>query len=283
MEVGARPLIAGILNVTPDSFSDGGSYFEADRAIAHGMRLLEDGADLLDLGGESTRPGSSPVPPEEQERRILPVLRGLRERTDAPISIDTQDPGVLAAALAAGADILNDVSGCGNPGMRQVLRDRPVPVILMHMQGTPIDMQVRPDYPRGVVATVLEFFTERLRVLASWGVEASRTILDPGIGFGKRLQHNWELVRNIQVFLPLGRPIYIGASRKGFIQKSLAGDGVGSVGLEDIDLGTLIVNGLALDRGCHILRVHNVRHARALVRLREALLGTAERCGEKGA
>lgn len=283
MEVGARPLIAGILNVTPDSFSDGGSYFEADRAIAHGMRLLEDGADLLDLGGESTRPGSSPVPPEEQERRILPVLHGLRERTDAPISIDTQDPGVLAAALAAGADILNDVSGCGNPGMRQVLRDRPVPVILMHMQGTPIDMQVRPDYPRGVVATVLEFFTERLRVLASWGVEASRTILDPGIGFGKRLQHNWELVRNIQVFLPLGRPIYIGASRKGFIQKSLAGDGVGSVGLEDIDLGTLIVNGLALDRGCHILRVHNVRHARALVRLREALLGTAERCGEKGA
>lgn len=272
---GPRPLVAGIVNVTPDSFSDGGSYASARAAVEAGLRLLADGADLLDVGGESTRPGALPVAAEEQLRRVIPVLEGLRSRTDAPISIDTQSAGVAEAALGVGADILNDVSACRDPGMKDVLRRREVPVILMHMKGTPLDMQVSPEYPEGVVDHVKRFFAERLELLAGWGISPGRTILDPGIGFGKRLQHNLELIRNIGEFHDLARPLYLGVSRKGFIGKVLGQGRPGEEELEDRDLGTLIVNALALARGCDFLRVHNVKYASALVRLHAAIDGAS--------
>ncbi len=274
---GERPLIVGILNCTPDSFSDGGRYPCAEDAVRAGLKMLEEGADLIDLGGESTRPGSLPVPPGVQLERVLPVIRGLRERTDAPISIDTMSPGVADKAIEAGADILNDVSGCRDPCMQAVLECRDVPVILMHMKGTPADMQIHPDYPEGVVPAVLRFFEERLETLRMWGIDESRTILDPGIGFGKRVQHSLELIRSIDVFHRLGRPVLIGASRKGFIQKVLARDGTEDPLEGDRDLGTLIVNACALAHGADFLRVHNVPYARAATRMFLAVRGDVGR------
>ena len=288
LQVGARPLILGILNATPDSFSDGGAHKSAAEAVQAGLRMISEGADGIDLGGESTRPGALPVPPETQLERILPILQGLRAKTDAPISVDTQSAAVADAAFEAGADILNDVSACRDPGMRDVLLRRPVPVILMHMKGTPRDMQLSPDYPEGVVPTVRAFLAERLALLEEWGIDRSRTILDPGLGFGKRLQHNFDLIRSIDALARLGRPILIGASRKGFMAKALSqGVSPADPGAADVaeryfgdrDLGTLIVNAFALCRGCHLLRVHNVKYASALVALFTRLLEADRSCG----
>jgi dihydropteroate synthase len=235
--------------------------------------MLAEGADCLDIGGESTRPGSRPVPPEEQLKRVLPVVRGLRAQTDAPLSVDTQSPEVAVKALESGVDIVNDVSACRDPGWQRVLEEWNISIILMHMRGTPLDMQASPEYPDGVVPTVTAFFQERLESLQRWGVRPERTILDPGIGFGKRVQHNLELIRSIDEFQSLGRPIFIGASRKGFIQKILAGDETDVTDLEkDRDIGTLMVHAVAICRGAHFLRVHNVSYTRALVRVFDAVL-----------
>lgn len=268
-----RPRIVGIINCTPDSFSDGGQYAEAQDAIAAGLRMVAEGADWLDVGGESTRPGALPVPPEEQSRRILPVIRGLREATDAPVSVDTMSPAVGESALEAGADIVNDVSACRNPAWESVLGGRDVPVVLMHMKGTPSDMQLNPDYPEGVVAEVLRFFEERVRVLGRWGVQADRIILDPGIGFGKRVKDNLELLRNIDAFRSTGRPVFIGTSRKSFLRKILGEEN------PDLDLCTVIVNTMAVLNGANFLRVHNVAHASVLVRLLGALRQVEDRHG----
>jgi dihydropteroate synthase len=267
IRIGARPLIQGIINCTPDSFSDGGTYARPEDAIRAGLEMLQGGADWLDVGGESTRPGARPVPPSEQLERILPVLEGLRRETIAPISVDTMSPEVGLRALEAGADIINDVGASRDPGWKEVLRAWRVPVILVHMRGSPLDMQVNVDYPHGVTRTVLEFFKERLETLSGWGIEPGRTILDPGIGFGKRLQDNLELIRNIEALRALHRPLLIGASRKGFLQKVIGGD------LDSRDLGTVIINSEALFRGANILRVHNVPHASALVKLFLAVRG----------
>jgi dihydropteroate synthase len=263
LEAGNRPLVVGVINCTPDSFSDAGLHATPEAAIAAGIRMLGEGADWLDVGGESTRPGSQPVPREEQERRILPVIRGLRARSTAPISADTRSPEVGRAALAAGADIVNDVAGLRDPGWAEVLLAHPdVPVVVGHMQGTPRDMQDNPNYPDGATPAVLAFFRERLATLAGWGLRPDRVILDPGLGFGKRLQDNLELIRSIDVFRSLGRPVFIGASRKGFIDKVMRG------GADlDRDLGTVMMNAAAICRGADMLRVHNVAHASALVRV----------------
>ncbi|MBI4604285.1 MAG: dihydropteroate synthase [Planctomycetes bacterium] len=266
LRVGARPLVVGVLNCTPDSFSDGGMLAQPEAAIRAGSKMLDEGADWIDVGGESTRPGSLPVPSEVQLDRILPVIRGLRERTDAPISVDTTSPAVAREALAAGADIFNDVSACRDPPWRELLRESSAPIVLMHMQGTPLDMQEDPRYPEGVVPEVVRFFQERLETLRRWGVSLERTILDPGIGFGKRVQHNLELLRNIEAFARLGRPVFIGASRKGFVGKVLGDEGFSGLGPER-DLGTVTVNAVAIHNGAHILRVHDVRSTRALVRM----------------
>lgn len=283
--LGERPAIVGVLNCTPDSFSDGGRFAAPAEAVDAGLRMVADGADWLDVGGESTRPGAGPVPPEVQLARILPVIRGLRRGTDVPISVDTTSPTVASEAIEAGADIVNDVGGLRDPGWRDVLGDPDVPVIVVHMQGTPRDMQASPTYPIGVVPEVLAFFVERLLTLADWGVDASRTIVDPGIGFGKRLQDNFVLVRNIDMFACLGRPVLIGTSRKSFLRKTLearaptppAMEGRAPVppSMEDLDLATVAVNAFALERGCHLLRVHDVSRAACLVSVFLAARGLA--------
>ncbi len=251
--------------MTPDSFSDGGVHCDAKRAIDHGLQLLEDGADVLDIGGESTRPGAEPVAAGEQLTRVLPVVRGLREATDAPLSIDTRLPEVACEALAAGVDVINDVAACQAPGWDRVVTEWEVPIILMHMLGEPRTMQKNPHYPDGVTVAVREFFRSRLDALRDWGVESSRVILDPGIGFGKLLQHNLELIRNIEEVRSCDLPVLVGLSRKGFIGSILDRD------VGDRDIGTMMANAAAIYAGADVLRVHNAALTRDLVAMVAAI------------
>jgi dihydropteroate synthase len=263
--VGPAPAIVGILNRTPDSFSDGGRFMGLEVAVRQGLELLAAGADCLDVGGESTRPGSQPVSSDEQIERVCPVIRALRQETDAPISVDTMSPEVARAALEAGADVVNDVNGFREDGWAGVLRDRPVPLILMHMQGKPPTMQDNPHYPRGVTREVKEFFDARLEALSGQGVARGRILLDPGIGFGKRLQDNLELLRDLGEFRSFGCPLYVGASRKGFIGTICERE------LSARDVGTVATNAAAVFAGANVLRVHNVPYARDLVRMLTAI------------
>jgi dihydropteroate synthase len=266
-QLGRVPAVVGIINVTPDSFSDGGRYPTSEDAVEAGLRMLREGAAGLDVGGESTRPGAPPVPVEEEMRRVLPVIRGLRGHTEAPISVDTRSPEVARSALEAGADIVNDVNGFREPGWQALLRGRPVPLIVVHMQGEPRTMQEAPRYPEGVVKDVERFFDERIDTLESWGVDRSRLLLDPGIGFGKRLGDNLDLLRDLSRFLRFERPLYVGVSRKGFIAKVLGRE----LSLAERDAGTTAVNAAAMLGGANVLRVHNVPCARDMVRLVSAV------------
>ncbi len=263
--IGEHPAILGVLNLTPDSFSDGGRHLDPDEAVEAGLQLVQEGADAIDIGGESTRPGSLPVSPEEQLGRVLPVLRGLRGRTEVPLSIDTTSPRVAAACLEAGADIVNDIAGFRENGWQEVLSAWRVPVILTHMLGTPRTMQESPTYPGGATASVRAYFQERVAVLESWGVESDRLILDPGIGFGKLLQHNLELIRNIEELRVWDRPVLLGLSRKGFIGQVLDRE------LDMRDVGTVAANAAAVFAGANILRVHNVPYTRDLVWMLRAI------------
>lgn len=272
-----RPGILGIVNVTPDSFSDGGVYATADDAVRAGLGMLRDGADALDIGGESTRPGSDAVPAEEQLRRVLPVLEALRGETDAPISVDTRDPSVGEALLDAGADIINDVSGCRDPRWIEVLRGRDVPVILMHMRGTPADMQNHTHYPKGVTTEVVEFLSERLTTLTDAGLSRERFFVDPGIGFAKKPAQNLEILRELGKLRDLGRPVLLGVSRKSFLGKVLHQTKRGTP--RDRDVATVVANAFALMRGVSVLRVHNVPYTRDLVNVFQALALSAEDIG----
>jgi dihydropteroate synthase len=212
-EIGERPLILGIVNVTPDSFSDGGRFFDTSTAIKHGLRLAAEGADLLDVGGESTRPGSEPVPTEEELRRVLPVVRELAKRTTVPISVDTSKAEVARQCLDAGAAVINDITGLrGDPEMSAVVAAAGAGVIVMHMQGTPATMQLAPRYD-DVMREVGDFFAERLRTLAEAGIAPECVALDPGIGFGKTRDHNLTLLANLDEFRQHHRPICLGVSR----------------------------------------------------------------------
>ena len=220
-KVGPRAAIMGIINVTPDSFSDGGLYSGPQDAVETGLKMLREGADVLDVGGESTRPGSQPVVAEEQLERILPVIEGLRRTTDAPISVDTRAPTVGREAVRAGADIINDVSACRDPGWIPVLKSHDVPVVLMHMRGIPADMQEKTDYPQGVVEEIVTFLKQRMSELEAEGVSRERFIVDPGIGFAKEPHQNLHILRDLPRFRSLGRPLLVGASRKFFLGKLL--------------------------------------------------------------
>lgn len=242
----------GIVNVTPDSFSDGGQFADVREAVEHGQRLVEEGADLLDIGGESTRPYSTPVGDEEELERVTPVIQGLAERVEVPLSIDTSKAAVARAAIECGAEIVNDVTGLeGDPEMVAVAREHEVGVCAMHMQGTPQTMQDAPSY-QDVVSEVFGYLRQRQVALSDAGISMDRICLDPGIGFGKTHQHNLTLLANCRSFLELGCPILIGHSRKGFIRKML-GDAPevrvnGSVGV------ALAVAA----QGVHVVRVHDV-------------------------
>lgn len=216
-----RPLVMGIVNVTLDSFSDGGRFASTEAAVAHGLDLVRQGADLLDIGGESTRPGAQPVPLEEELGRVQPVVAALAQRTGVPLSVDTSKAEVARVCLTAGARIINDVTGLtGDPEMAEVARSAGSGVILMHMQGSPLTMQQEPRYD-DVVRDIARFFEERLQALTSLGIASERIVLDPGIGFGKTRAHNLEILARLDEFQRLGRPVCLGVSRKGFLGRLL--------------------------------------------------------------
>ncbi len=260
-----RVRIMGIINVTPDSFSDGGCYNILDSAVARAQALLEAGADLLDVGGESTRPFAESVSEEEELRRVIPVIQQIRQRSSVPISIDTRKAAVARQAVAAGADMINDVSALRHDAaMIELVRASTVPVVIMHMQGTPEDMQIQPHY-QDVVAEIIGFFRERLCWLGSQGVDCRRIILDPGIGFGKTLTHNLQILKNLAAFTVLGQPILLAHSRKGFL-----GEITGQRAAER-DLATAVVSALAVTQGVSIIRVHDVSSSRQAIQIAEAL------------
>ncbi|WP_242338041.1 dihydropteroate synthase [Anaeromyxobacter sp. SG66] len=275
MRIGARlfdgpgPYLMGIVNATPDSFSDGGRFLDPDLAVAHAFRLAEEGADLVDLGGESTRPGAPPVPANEELRRVVPVVAALRARGFAlPISVDTTKATVARAALEAGADLVNDVSGLADPALARVVAEAGVPVVLMHTRGTPADMQSRARYG-DVAAEVRAELALVLRRAEAAGVDPEHTILDPGIGFAKTPEHNLELLARVGELRALGRPLLVGPSRKSFIGKAAGAP------VEDRLPGTLAAVTAAVLAGVEWLRVHDVAPARQAARVAAAIRDAA--------
>jgi len=268
LDFSAGCLVMGVVNVTPDSFSDGGEFFDADKAITHGLQMAADGAAIIDVGGESTRPGSEAVPADEQIRRVVPVIRGLSAKVDVPISVDTTDIAVAEAALDAGAGIVNDITALSDERMGELAGERGVPVILMHMQGTPTTMQAEPTYD-DVVAEVLEYLVGRARLAEQFSIGRDRIFIDPGIGFGKTLDHNLLLLRNIDKFVGSGYRVLVGTSRKSFIGKI--------TGQEDPArriFGTAATVALCAAAGVSILRVHDVPEMLDVARVAKAIANT---------
>jgi dihydropteroate synthase len=264
-DLAARGMIMGVLNVTPDSFSDGGRYFDADSAVQHGLEMIAEGADILDIGGESTRPGAQPVSESEELRRVTPVIAALRRESRALISIDTMKPVVARAALDAGADIVNDVTGFRDPAMIRVAAAFSAGLIVMHMQGEPRTMQSHPVYA-DVVAEVIAYFDERLRTLTAAGISPDRIALDPGFGFGKTLEHNLALLRALPRLHVQQRPLVVGVSRKSMIAKLLGDDAM--------DLRywpTVALTAWMRDAGAEVVRVHDVKPNVEAMRMVEAI------------
>ena len=254
--LGAFPKLMGIVNVTPDSFSDGGQFAAADAAVEHALRLVEEGADILDIGGESTRPGATSVEFNEELARVIPVVQELARRTEVPLSIDTTKAEVARQAIDQGAQIVNDISGLRfDPEMIPVCQATRAGIVCMHILGTPQTMQDNPQYAN-VVLEISDYFSERLEILEQAGIERSRVVLDPGVGFGKTARHNLEILSHIKRFRNLGRPVLIGHSRKRFL-KSLLGRPV-----EERSSGTIGVSVALAMQQTDILRVHEVRSVR---------------------
>jgi dihydropteroate synthase len=260
-----RALILGIVNVTPDSFSDGGRFLETDAAVKHGLELVRQGADLLDVGGESTRPGSEPVDLEEERRRVLPVIEGLRRDTEVPISIDTSKAALAEEALEAGASIVNDVTAGRDPAMAGVVAKHGAGVVLMHMRGTPRTMQDDPRYG-DVVSEILAELRERIDMFIAAGAAVEQIAVDPGIGFGKTYEHNIEILARLSEFRSLGRPVCLGVSRKGFIGQ------ITGRPRHERAVGSAAIAAFALaNDATQILRVHDVPEHRDVVRVFAAL------------
>lgn len=270
LDLSQRARVMGILNVTPDSFSDGGEHFGGGTALCHARRMIAEGAELIDIGGESTRPGAAAVAAEEEIARTVPVIAALREEWDGLISIDTSKAAVAEAALASGADIVNDVSGLlADPRMAAVCAASGCGVVVMHMQGRPQTMQESPQYT-DVVAEVRAFFAERLKTLTAAGIAPEALCFDPGIGFGKNLDHNLALLRALGELSPVGRPLLLGISRKSFIGKILATDD-----LDAREWPTVALTANAREKGVMLHRVHSVRPNLEALRMTEAILGAA--------
>jgi dihydropteroate synthase len=262
-----RPVLMGVINVTPDSFSDGGSFLETDNAVAHGRRLAAEGAQILDVGGESTRPGADLVTEDEELWRVIPVLEGLAD-TGAVLSIDTMKPGVARAALDRGAGVVNDVSAFRfAPEMAELVAEAGVDCCLMHMLGEPRTMQLNPRYD-DVVSDVKAFLEERLAFAVGQGVDEERVWLDPGIGFGKTLEHNLELLRRLDEIVGIGRPVAIGTSRKSFLGKLTGRD------VAERLPATIATNVLAYERGADIFRVHDVAEVADALTVTAATVGS---------
>ncbi|MEQ1680188.1 MAG: dihydropteroate synthase [Nitrospira sp.] len=260
-----RPLIMGVVNVTTDSFYDGGRYVESERAIAHALELVEQGADIIDLGGESTRPGACPVSEQDELAHIIPVVKGLVHRVSVPISIDTSKSRVAKVALDYGASIINDVSALRqDPAMASVITRFDAAVVLMHMQGTPQTMQQSPQYS-DVVGEVVRFLEGRVQMALRAGIAGTNILLDPGFGFGKLVNHNLDLLDGLSAIAALNRPVLVGLSRKAFIGNVVERP------VEHREWGTAAAVALAVDRGAHILRVHDVAMMIDVVKMAAAL------------
>jgi len=260
-----RPRIAGVINVTPDSFSDGGSFLDAGDAIAHGLKLAEEGADVLDVGGESTRPGAAEISAQDEIARVVPVIEALAKKTAIPIAIDTSKPEVMRAAVAAGAGFINDVRALRRDGALDAAAALKVPVCLMHMQGEPGTMQDAPHY-EDVVSDVRRFLAERLFACEMSGIDKKRVVVDPGFGFGKTLEHNLALLRALDQFAALGVPLLVGLSRKGMI-----GTLTGRERPADRAAGSAAAALLAVQKGAAIVRVHDVAVTRDALAVWEAV------------
>jgi dihydropteroate synthase len=258
-----RPLVMGVVNVTPDSFSDGGRFFDRDAAVAHARRLIEEGADILDIGGESTRPGAAPVSEADEIKRILPVMEALSD-VEIPVSVDTRRPAVMKAALAAGASMINDVRALAEPYAHEAVAATGCAVCLMHMKGEPATMQREPRYD-DVVAEVKRFLAEAARKARFAGIGSDRIVIDPGFGFGKTVEHNLTLLRELRQIADLGFPVLAGLSRKSTIGR------ITGRPMEERLAGSLAMALLAVERGAKIVRVHEVRETRDVIAVWQAV------------
>tara|TARA_B100000900_G_scaffold55532_1_gene41357 strand:+ start:2025 stop:2876 length:852 start_codon:yes stop_codon:yes gene_type:complete len=252
LSIEKQSLIMGILNVTPDSFSDGGKYLEKNNAINHALAMIDNGADIIDVGGESTRPFSDPVSLDEEISRVIPVIKGIRKESDVCISIDTTKSEVATAALDSGASLINDVSAMEvDPLMIDVALKFDCPIIIMHMKGTPKSMQDNPQY-ESLISDIKDYLQERVDFIVSKGINSKKIVIDPGIGFGKTVENNFEIINNLNHFTKMGFPVMLGASRKSFIGISL------DLPEEDRLEGSLAANIIGLQNGAKIFRVHDV-------------------------
>ena len=264
--IGERTLIMGILNVTPDSFSETGKLIDEDQAIDNASLMIDDGADIIDIGGESTRPDSSPISMEDEISRVIPVIRGIRERSDIPISIDTQKSGVAIAALENGADIINDISAMtADDAMIKVVADSRAPVVLMHMKGDPATMQQNPAYD-DLIPEIIAYLSDRVDDALNAGIEKDKIAIDPGFGFGKNIEHNLTLLRYLEEFKSLGYPIVIGTSRKSTIGKILG------LPVDERIEGTAATVALSIASGAGIVRVHDVREMARVAKMADAVI-----------
>ena len=258
-------LIMGILNVTPDSFSDGGQFLESAKAVEHGVQMAQEGAAIIDVGAESTRPGSEPVSVAQQIDRAVPVIEALAKKVEVPISIDTYNVEIAKSALVAGASIINDITALADNDMARLTAEEDIPVILMHMQGTPTTMQKEPKYD-DVVAEVLQFLKERAQRAREFGIDREKIFIDPGIGFGKTLEHNLKLLKNIDKFVNSGYRVLVGTSRKSFV-----GTITGRERPADRVFGTAATVTLCVEKGVSIVRVHDVANMMDVVKITQAI------------
>ena len=258
-------IVMGILNITPDSFSDGGQFLDVDKAVTHGIQMFRQGAAIIDIGPESTRPGSEPVPISEQIKRAVPVIEKLSQQIEIPISIDTKAPDVAKAAIEAGASIINDITALADDNMVQLAVEKQVPVILMHMFGTPQTMQTNPQYD-DVVDEVLQYLAERAKKAENAGVQHEQIFIDPGIGFGKTTKHNLQLLNRIEMFCDIGYRVLVGTSRKRFI-----GELTGKNTPSERIYGTAATVAIAVEKGVSIIRVHDVAEMTDVVKLTNAI------------
>ncbi len=268
-EFGLRTYIMGVLNVTPDSFSDGAKFLDADSAVEYARRMLADGADIIDVGGESTRPGSEPVPADEEKKRVLPVIERLAKETDAVISVDTTKAKVAEAALSAGASMVNDISGLHfDSALPKVIADRGVPVCIMHIRGTPKNMQVNPVY-NDLMGEIIDHLSKGLEIAQKAGILHEKIMVDPGIGFGKTLEHNLEILRRLKELKVLGCPILVGTSRKSVIGQVLG------LPVEDRLDGTAATVAISIANGVDMIRVHDVKQMARVAKMSDAVIRTS--------
>jgi len=261
-----RTHIMGVLNVTPDSFSDGGKFLNIEKAVSHGLKMAEEGADIIDIGGESTRPGSLPVSIEEEEKRVLPVIETLAKKMQIPISIDTYKSQIAQKAIDAGAEMINDISGLRfDSEMVKVASKYNIPVIIMHIKGTPQNMQESPNY-ENVIKEIKDYFEERINFADSMGIKGKNIILDPGIGFGKRFEDNLAILKNLKEFKKLEKPLLVGLSRKSFIGKIL------DLPVEERLEGSLGALAYSIMQGANIVRVHDVKESVRVAKVMDAIL-----------